>query len=87
MLEPGASYTIDGRGEMLRVFLQRTVPDLCEMSVVCTHTCLMRGNPFFPAPHARTLEVLEVLRPIDVGGILSPLGTIDVFNCLGRAGE
>ena len=59
----------------------------CEMGVVCNHTCLMCDNPFFHAPHARTLKLLEVLLPMDKGGILSEPRTITVFNCLSCADE
>ena len=87
MPELRVTETVDVRSEMLRMFPQRTVPDLCEMGVVCNHTGLRPDNPSFHAPHARTLEVPEVLRPKDAGGILSAPGTIDVFNCLRRADE
>ena len=79
--------TVEARSEMLRGFPQRTVPDLCEMGVVCNHTELLPDNPVFHAPHARTLEVPEILRPRSEGGILSSSGTIDVFNCLRRTDE
>jgi len=79
--------TVEARSEMLRAFPQRTVPDLCEMGVVCNHTNLLPDNPGFHAPHARTLEVPEILRPRSDGGILASAGTIDVFNCLRRGDE
>lgn len=87
MPEIGVAETVQARSEMLPFFPQRTVPDLCEMGVVCNHTGLMPDNPTFHAPHARTLEVPEILRPESEGGILSRAGTIDVFNCLRRVDE
>ena len=76
---------VAARSEMLQLFPQRTVPDLCEMGVVCKHTDLLSNNATFHAPHARTIEVPEIMRPQTEHGILSAPGTIDVFNCLRRA--
>lgn len=87
MPELGVPETIEARSELLGLFPQRTVPDLCEMGVVCNHSELLPDNPTFHAPHARTLEVPEVMRPKSEGGILGARGTIDVFNCLRRADE
>jgi len=87
MPERGVAETVEARREMLRLFPQRTVPDLCEMGVVCNHSGLLPDSPTFHAPHARTLEVPEVLRPKEQGGILARAGTIDVFNCLRRPDE
>ena len=87
MPERGVKETVEARSEMLWAFPQRTVPDLCEMGVVCNHSDLLPDCPTFHAPHARTLEVSEILRPVDDGGILERPGTIDVFNCLRRSDE
>lgn len=87
MPEIGVAETVAARAEMLQPFPQRTVPDLCEMGVVCNHTGLVPDNPTFHAPHARTLEVPEILCPASDGGILARAGTIDVFNCLRRPDE
>ncbi len=87
MPEFGVPETIEARSEMLQRFPQRTVPDLCEMGVVCNHTDLLPDNSTFHAPHARTLEVPEIMRPKTERGILGAPGTIDVFNCLRRADE
>lgn len=87
MHERGVKETVEARSEMLWAFPQRTVPDLCEMGVVCNHSDLLPDCPTFHAPHARTLEVSEILRPVDDGGILERPGTIDVFNCLRRSDE
>jgi len=87
MPELGVKETVEARSEMLWAFPQRTVPDLCEMGVVCNHSDLLPDCPTFHAPHARTMEVSEILRPVDDGGILEKPGTIDVFNCLRRSDE
>ena len=50
MPEFGVTETIDVRSEMLRMFPQRTVPDLCEMGFVCNHTGLLPDDPSFHAP-------------------------------------
>ena len=85
--ERGVKETVEARSEMLWAFPQRTVPDLCEMGVVCNHSDLLPDCPTFHAPHARTLEVSEILKTIDDGGILERTGRIDVFNCLRRLDE
>lgn len=87
MPEAGIAGTIAARGALLEAFPQRTVPDLCEMGVVCNHTGLKPDRPEFHAPHARTLEVPEVLRTTSDGGLLANPGRIDVFNCLRRSDE
>jgi len=75
------------RAEMLAGFPQRTVPDLCEMGIVCNHTGLLPDAETFHAPHARVREVADLFIPQDRGGILSAKGKVDVFNCLRRADE
>jgi len=75
------------REHCLNSLPQRTVPDLCEMGIVCNHTGLMPDNAEFHAPHARVSEVSDLLCPTDRGGILSGPGRVDVFNCLRRPDE
>ena len=79
--------TVEARSQMLQLFPQPTVSDLCEMGVVCNHTDLLPDNPTFHALHARTLEMPEIMRLKTEHGVLSAPGTIDVFNCLRRADE
>jgi len=87
MPELGVAETVQARADMLTPFPMRTVPDLCEMGIVCNHTGLVPDTPALHAPLARTLEVPEVFRPREAGGILEAAGTIDVFNCLRRPDE
>ena len=87
MPEQEVKETVEARSEMLWAFTQRTVPDLCEMGIVCNHSDLLLDFPTFHAPQARTLEVSEILRPVDDGGLLERTGSIDVFNCLWRSDE
>ena len=75
------------RAEQLTEFPQRTVPDLCEMGIVCNHTSLRPDTSFFHAPHARTIELCDVFGPLEAGGILNQTGVIDVFNCMRRVDE
>lgn len=79
--------TLARRAQLLAAFPQRTVPDLCEMGVVCNHTGLMPDRPEFHAPHARVGEVANLFRPQGRGGLISQAGKVDVFNCLRRADE
>ena len=41
MPERGVKETVEARSEMLWAFPQRTVPDLCEIAVVCNHSDLL----------------------------------------------
>ena len=75
------------RAEHLGCFPQRTVPDLCEMGIVCNHTELMPDLPRFHAPHARTIELCDAMAKTEDGGILGKEGVIDVFNCMRRVDE
>ena len=79
--------TTERRGEALAALPQRTVPDLCEMGLVVNATDLTPDTPSFHVPVARTVEVPEVFRPRDDGGILNRRGAIDIFNCLRRPDE
>ena len=45
MPERGVKETVEARSEMLWAFPQRTVPDLCEMGVVCNHSDLLPDCP------------------------------------------
>ena len=75
------------RAECLNRFPQRTVPDLCEMGIVCNHTSLRPDTPRFHAPHARTIELADVMAKTADGGLLDSTGVIDVFNCMRRVDE
>jgi predicted homoserine dehydrogenase-like protein len=66
---------------------RRTVPDLCELTVVANHTGLRPDRPGLHAVVARTLELPDIFRPRSEGGVLSDDGMVDMFNCLRRPDE
>ena len=78
---------LEMRARLLDGFPQRTVPDLCEMGIVCNHTGLLPDVADFHAPHARVGEVADIFSPRSRGGIVASTGRVDVFNCLRRADE
>ena len=82
-----AAATLAARADALDELPQRTVPDLCEMGLVCNATGMRPDVPAFHVPVARTLEVPEIFSPREHGGILERAGTVDVFNCLRRPDE
>ncbi|MBT3790030.1 MAG: flagellar biosynthesis protein FlgA [Alphaproteobacteria bacterium] len=75
------------RADVLSDFPRRIVPDYCEMGVVCNALGLKPDRRDFHAPICRTVEVAEVLRPVEFGGVLERSGVVDVFNCLRRPDE
>ena len=75
------------RADLLSVFPQRTVPDLCEMGIVCNHTALRPDRPAFHAPHARVTELCDLFALHTDGGIVNQTPFIDVFNCMRRPDE
>ena len=79
--------TVQRREVALSAFPKRTVPDLCEMGIVCNHTGLMPAAAAFHAPHARVTELCDIFAPQEVGGIVNSTPFIDVFNCMRRADE
>jgi predicted homoserine dehydrogenase-like protein len=66
---------------------RRTPPDLCELGIVANATGLMPDLPQLHAPVAKTLELPELFRPRDEGGLLSAAGRVDMFNCFRRPDE
>jgi predicted homoserine dehydrogenase-like protein len=79
--------SLAARADMLSAFPQKIVPDYCEMGLVCNATGLKPDRQDFHAPVCRTIEVPEVLRPAEFGGLLGRSGIVDVFNCLRRPDE
>ena len=75
------------RADMLTRLPQRTVPDLCEMTIVANATGLKPDTPVFHAPVARTVELPNLFRPTEAGGLLAGAGRLDIFNCLRRPDE
>jgi len=67
----------------------KSVPDLCEMMLVCNATGLRPDYDAFHAPLARTVELPDVFRPETEGGILMEAGggVVDIVNCLRRFDE
>ena len=79
--------TVQRREAALSAFPKRTVPDLCEMGIVCNHTGLMPAVATFHAPHARVTELCDIFAPQEAGGVLNTMPFIDVFNCMRRTDE
>ena len=68
-------------------FALTTVPDLCEIGIVCNHTGLMPDTPTLHAPLAKTIELPTIFRPKADGGLLNGVNRVDMFNCLRRPDE
>ena len=83
----GIEETLELRAAALGGLPLRTVPDYCEMCIVANATGFVPDIPELHAPVARTVELPDILRPRERGGILSGLGKIEVFNCLRRPDE
>jgi predicted homoserine dehydrogenase-like protein len=66
---------------------RRTPPDLCELGIVANATGLMPDLPQLHAPVAKTLELPELFRPREEGGLLAAAGRVDMFNCFRRPDE
>ncbi len=73
------------RARLLAGIRRRTAPDLCELGIVANATGLKPDTPELHAPVARTLELVELLRPD--GGLLARRGAVDMFNCYRRPDE
>ena len=86
-LSGSVENTVQRREVALSAFPKRTVPDLCEMGIVCNHTGLMPAAAAFHAPHARVTELCDIFASQEAGGILTTTPFIDVFNCMRRTDE
>jgi predicted homoserine dehydrogenase-like protein len=75
------------RASLLSEFWHRTVPDLCEMTIVANATGLVPDAPGLHAPIARTLELPDLFGLREEGGLTSRRATVDIFNCLRRPDE
>lgn len=75
------------RAAALAGFWHRTVPDLCELTIVANATGLAPDAPALHAPVARTVELPDLLALESAGGLLREEGTLDIFNCLRRPDE
>ena len=74
------------RAEALSFFLNGLC-QICARWALCNHTALRPDTPGFHAPHARTIELCDVMADTSDGGILGHAGVIDVFNCMRRVDE
>lgn len=75
------------RARLLADFWHRTVPDLCEMTIVANATGLLPDVPSLHAPIARTPELPDLFALREEGGLTSRRGSVDIFNCLRRPDE
>lgn len=82
-----AAEVIAARAAMLPGLTMRSVPDLCEMTVVANATGLVPDRPTMHAPAARMAEMPDLFCPRDDGGLFDAPGRLDIFNCLRRNDE
>ena len=75
------------RAESMSNLPQRTPPDYCELCIVANASGLKPDRPEMHAPVARTVELPDLFRPRESGGILGGAGRLDIFNCLRRPDE
>lgn len=75
------------RSRLCAAFVQRPVPDFCELQIVANATGLTPDLSSFHAPILRTCEVPSVLRLQSEGGLLNRSGVLDIFHCLREPGE
>lgn len=76
------------RAEVLgTAFPLRTVPDLCEMTVVANATGLSADVAGFHAPPARLPEIADLFSERGQGGLLGGTRRVDVFHHLRRPDE
>lgn len=83
----GAAELVAARARAARALPQRTVPDLCEMTIVANACALPPDRPDLHCPIARIDEVPDILSTKADGGILDRAGVLDVFHCLREPGE
>ena len=84
----GVKEVVDARAALVEKRLtMRSVPDLCEMTVVANATGLKPDRPNFHAPVARMVEMPELFCPKADGGLFDKSGSLDIFNCLRRPDE
>ncbi len=82
-----ARDVVDARAAMLGTLSMRSVPDLCEMTVVANATGLKPDRPTFHAPAARMVEMPDLFCPTADGGLFDKPCRLDIFNCLRRPDE
>jgi predicted homoserine dehydrogenase-like protein len=83
-----AKEVVDARAALMNEYLtMRSVPDLCEMTVVANATGMKPDRPDFHAPVARMPEMPDLFCPKADGGLFDESGSLDIFNCLRRRDE
>lgn len=75
------------RAAMLGKLSFRSIPDLCEMTVVANATGMKPDTEIFHAPAARMTEMPDFFCPKADGGLFDGPGKLDIFNCLRRPDE
>lgn len=83
----GRDELVARRAEVLSALPQRSPPDFCEMCIVANGSGLKPDDPQMHAPVARAVELPEIFRGADRGGILAAANRIDIFNCFRRTDE
>lgn len=76
-----------GRAQAAAALPQRTVPDLCELTLVANATGFTVDRLDLHAPIARIGEVADFFSPVEEGGLLTRKSTLDVFHCLRLPGD
>jgi predicted homoserine dehydrogenase-like protein len=77
----------DARAALLGSLSMRSVPDMCEMTVVANATGMKPDRPTFHAPAARMVEMPDLFCPKADGGLFDQPGRLDIFTCLRRPDE
>lgn len=86
--ERPAGEVVAARSGLVDGYLsRRSVPDMCEMTVVANATGLKPDKPQFNAPVARMSEMPDLFCPKADGGLFARPGCLDTFNCLRRPDE
>jgi predicted homoserine dehydrogenase-like protein len=78
---------VAARAEACRDLPIRTTPDYCEMCLVANGLGLKPDVPEMHCPIARTVELPDLFRPREHGGLLGGPERLDVFNCFRRPDE
>ncbi|WP_108662411.1 hypothetical protein [Acuticoccus kandeliae] len=75
------------RSAVLAKIPQRTPPDYCEMCLVSNASGFVPDRPRMHAAVARMVELPDIYRAAEYGGVFGRDGHIDIFNCLRREDE
>jgi predicted homoserine dehydrogenase-like protein len=84
---PDLPALVAERARVLETLTQRSVPDFCELCLVANGSGLVPDRADLHAAVARTVELPDIYRLQESGGVLGAPGRLDVFNCLRRADE